>query len=328
MTTTPVDAFLSSIRGLGHPAHPLLDASYSPSSRTPCTDLTPFIMDRLRHGDVASIKTILRGLLEANPGLGVGPEWINGLVDEVVQLPLADYVAFHSPDGMLELRALFLVASKEGGERPSWVSEHFQEFLATALACHEPLWLPPIENLVARANGFIHRMRREAPFWQEVSLFTMPGPPTAIDGQFAGCLRTLSVAARLQVLFIARAGPLPLSRASDYFMRRMGLNPHVTAREIRNSDILVPVSGREALIALWGKDELLALCRKEHIDHQEGWKKARLLDVLLAHGVEMIEARLQSEPVLSLNPRFAAAAGGLREAAATLTQGMSLLCFA
>lgn len=79
-----VDSFLSSIKGVGHPEYPVLDKQYSPSSRVPCTDLVPFISKRIIERDITSIKIVMRAVIEENPGLGIGPGWIDESIDNIL----------------------------------------------------------------------------------------------------------------------------------------------------------------------------------------------------------------------------------------------------
>jgi hypothetical protein len=79
--------FEGQIEVLGDPEDPFLDKDYSPFSRVPCTDFVPFIAETLKSHDLESIRYVIRGVLEANPGLGVGPEWIDQKIQDVeVQL--------------------------------------------------------------------------------------------------------------------------------------------------------------------------------------------------------------------------------------------------
>jgi hypothetical protein len=66
---TPLDLFWLKVAHLSNTEHRFLPPTYSPSSRVPCADLTPFIIDRLRSHDVASIRQLMRAVIAGNPGL-------------------------------------------------------------------------------------------------------------------------------------------------------------------------------------------------------------------------------------------------------------------
>ncbi len=107
-----VNSFLSSIKGVGHTEYPILASQYSPSSRIPCTDLVPFISERIAEGDINSIKIVMRAVIEANPGVGFGPECFDEHIESILSIPFEDYVSFPSTLALLELKALFIVNAK------------------------------------------------------------------------------------------------------------------------------------------------------------------------------------------------------------------------
>lgn len=324
----PVEEFLQLISGLGHPQYPILDATYSPNSRVPCTDLTTFIIKRLEEGDNHSIIRLFGLVLQSNPGLGLGPEWIDSIVNELVRTPFDRYVRFVGEKGVLEFRALFMVAAKDGGGREFAIASPVLRLFAQALACQLPTWRPEMQELAKRANSFIRKMRRDTPFWREFPLFKWAEPPTLTDSDFARSLREVSVAARLQVLLIASIGPTPLSRASDYQMRNIGLHPLVTARELSKTELLVEVSGQERLWGLWGKGELLEVFEKRGVPHKKSWKKEKLIEVLVAECPDLVKERLSRDPVFVINPQYASAATQLIQYAEDTTSLVALLCFA
>jgi hypothetical protein len=58
-----------------HPQYPLLRVDYSPTSRYPAGDFTPWIVKKLTEGQFKDIAYLLEQLTQANPGLNIGSDW-------------------------------------------------------------------------------------------------------------------------------------------------------------------------------------------------------------------------------------------------------------
>lgn len=129
--------FESRIENLGNPDHPFLDKDYSPSSRVPCTDFIPFITGRLKSDDLESVRHVMRGVLEANPGLGIGPEWINDTINEAQALNFRKYVHFENDDAYHELRAMYIIAGKGGGGREFWLTDELPALFSWSLCAFQ-----------------------------------------------------------------------------------------------------------------------------------------------------------------------------------------------
>lgn len=85
---------------------------------------------------------------------------------------------------------------------------------------------------------------------------------------------------------------------------------------------------QERLWGLWGKGELLEALEKRGVPHKKGWKKEKLLDVLVAECPDLVKERLSHDPVFALNPQYASAATQLIQYAEETAPLVSLLCFA
>jgi hypothetical protein len=156
---------------LSHSQYPFLHPTYSPGSRVPCADFTPFIVDRLRNHDMTSIQQLMRATIAGNPGLGIGPEWIDRSVREIAGIDFGHYCYSTGSGFLLELQALFILRAKGGGGREFWLADETSLLFAYSLCCHQIQWLESLEQLRDRANHFILRMRRDTPFWETYPLF-------------------------------------------------------------------------------------------------------------------------------------------------------------
>jgi hypothetical protein len=319
------------LRDTGHPDFPFLDRDYSPASRVPCTDFTPFITDRLQAGDVRSIAQVMRAIVEANPGLGVGPEWIGPIVEEVARADFGTYVTFGTPRGELELRALFIVAGKDGGGRPFWIADGNKPGLfALALACQRPLWHESMDYLRRRANAFIRRMRKEAPFWEDYPTFSphcfeVEPPP---ECSATDATRKLSLASRIHLLHFAgsRTSGSPL-KTTTYAMRNLGVHAEQTGIELRREGLLVPSQSDEGLLDVWSKDDLVQACMRAGAVYRKSWTKDRLLGLLREKAPEVIVEAREREGFVELDPHLAEELRGLADYARRLQDALKLLCF-
>ena len=324
-----LESLKNRIKGLGHPEYPFLDAVYSPNSRVPCTDFSSFIVDCLKDGDTSTICLLLREIVAANPGLGIGPDWVDEMVLDVCGKPFEEYVCFENPNGVHELRALFILAGKDGGGREFLVTSSAPEIFSTALACQAPHWQPSMDELVIRANKFIRRMRRDTPYWKEFPLFKKESwaAPALLEHPLSIPLRSFSVSARLQLFYINSFGPCSLSKASDYSMRNLGLNHIETAREFRDTDFLVEITDAHAILTLWSKKELANICENFGIDYRKGWNKEQLLHAIESKVPTVIEERMKQGGIFNVNAKYKSDFDSMKNYSRTVVPAMNLLCF-
>lgn len=125
-----LDALRHEARQYGHSNYPFLSKDYSPNSRVPSIDLTPFIADRLNSNDIDSVIVLMREVLSANPGIGIGPEWIDKEIKEIINIDFANYLKFYKPEHYNLLKAMWIIASKGGGGREFWLTEDIPRLFA------------------------------------------------------------------------------------------------------------------------------------------------------------------------------------------------------
>ncbi len=325
-----LDHFWSQIGHLSHARYRFLHPTYSPTSRIPCADFTPFIVDRLRHGDLRSIQRLMRAVLAGNPCLGAGPEWIDQAVHDIVEIDFDRFCQNTNADFVLELQALFILGTKDGGGSEFWITDDFPVFVASALCCHEIRWRSDLEELRERANRFIRRMRVDTPFWETYPLFDrvevddLQRQPSPLVGE----LCKLSPLTRVHLLDFADKGVGSLMRSTSYKMRSVGLNPLQTAPALLGSGICELTDDREALSFLWSKDELLSLLEARRIPCRKSWNKTRLLETLATQAPEVVAEAIDREKIARIRPDVLSETRSLRSYADALRAPMALLCFA
>ena len=73
-----------------------------------------------------SIQRLMRAIIAANPGVGVGgptsSEWIADSVREILRIDFDRYCHSDNPDFVRELQALFILATKDGSGGEMWIA--------------------------------------------------------------------------------------------------------------------------------------------------------------------------------------------------------------
>lgn len=327
--TAPLNLFWSKVAHLSNTEHRFLHPTYSPSSRIPCADFTPFIIDRLQQHDVSSIQTLMRAVIEANPGLGTGPEWIDQSVKEIVALDFSRYCNSASPGFYLELKALFILGSKEGGGRQFWLADEKPLLFALALCCHNILWLDSVEQLRERANRFIRKMRKDTPFWVDYPLFGAPALESgSMAPRLASTLAGLPLMSRVHLLSLADRSSASLMRATTYKMRSLGLNPLETAPFLLASGMCELTTDLEAIADVFSKNDLITALTERSVSYRKSWKKSQLLEVLFSHAPDFITQVAEREKTARIKPEFLSELRSMNVAANVMQENIKLLCFA
>ncbi|NMC45185.1 MAG: hypothetical protein GYA46_14790 [candidate division Zixibacteria bacterium] len=328
---TPLGSFLAKIANLSNSEFPFLHTEYSPASRIPCADITPFIIDRLRKGDVASIRQMMRAIIADNPGLGLGQDWINEEVDEIVHFGFERYCKSSDPEFQFELKALFIVCSKNGGGREFWLADNTPFILSLALCCHRIEWQDAMEKLREKANRFIERMRTEAPFWKKYPLFAdlRDENPNVGDIEIvARTLKALPLMSRVHLISLAKEGGGSLMRSPSYVMRSMGLNPIETASILKESNLLDSAAETEMIASAFSKDELMAILDEKSIQYRKSWKKIQMVEALGSGAPSFIRDAVDREAIVRIKPEIMAPIQSLYSSAIVLQEYIKLLCFA
>lgn len=327
--SSAVDIFLSSIKGVGHPEYPILDSQYSPSSRVPCTDLVPFISERIAEGDTNSIKLVMRAVLEGNPGLGIGAGWIDESVENILSIPFENYVSFPSARALQELRALFIVAAKGGGGTEFIITEEIPRLMSWACIAHQPLWSTNVHSLAKKANSWIAKMADDTPYWQQYEKFDVREIPSeSIEPELRKNIVALTPAARLQLFCAVERGGGSLPGLTNYQIRSLGINVDKTSRELLDSGLVLPSFSSEAIASAHSKQELVELCQSYGASYRESWKKEKLVGALEEINPVALEKIAQSKSLVSPNFQLYPELRNVVRIADEHQVGFKLLCFA
>lgn len=331
----PLQNLLKQIRGKGRPEYPFLTRKYSPSSRVPCADFTPFIIERLAAGDVRSICQLMREIIAANPGLGIPGEWIEEEVEKVLRAPLEKYFHFVDPDVYRQLRAMWIIISRNGGGGGVWLGDNprFNPrfYLAQAFSPYEMKLHPEIETLRIKGNKIIRKMRKE---WFDVPLIKASEliiPPLPA-GEAVARMRQLSIGARLHLFSAveARGGRLP--RLAGFVSRDLGLYPPDSSMQIMESRLLIPCQAHELLAhellkKSFEKSELLEICEQARVTFNQSWNKDKLVRALLSSPPEYVTQLIADSCLTVVNPEQADCLLSLLARARQMEPVFKVLCF-
>lgn len=327
-SSNAVDSFLSSIKGVGHPEYPILDSQYSPSSRVPCTDLVPFISERIIEGDISSIKLVMRAVIEGNPGLGIGPGWIDESVENILSIPFENYVAFPSAKALSELKALFIVATKGGGGREFLITEEIPRLISWACIAHQPSWSTNLHSLAKKANSWIAKMAKDTPYWKEYERFNVQEVPnTSIETGLRASIITLTPAARLQLFYAVERGGGSLPSLTNYQIRSLGINVDKTSKELIDAGLVLPSFSAESIESAHSKQELVELCESHGATYRKSWKKDKLVGALEETDSTVLETIAKSKNLVLPNFQLYPELRNVVSIADEHQVGFKLLCF-
>lgn len=322
-------AFFSSIKGLGHAEYPILDKSYSPSSRVPCTDLVPFISKCIIQGDIDSIKIVMRAVIEGNPGLGIGSEWIDERIDNVLSIPFENYVSFSSPNAIPELKALFIVAEKDGGGREFLITKEISLLISWVCIAHNPLWSMEISSLAKKANSWIEIISKDAPYWEDYGLFDVEYLPSSyVENDFRSVISSLSPAARMQLFYTVVKGGGFLKSMTSYEIRNLGINTEKTSKELIDLGLVSPSFSKEIIELSYSRKELADFCMANGVAHRKSWNKTKLVDVLQKKDPALLEGISRSKGLVMPNYEYYSELRNIVKVAEEHQVGFKLLCFA
>ncbi len=292
-----------------HADFAFLHSDYSPGSRVPCMDFTPFLVDCINRGDHQSIGGLMVELVSGNPGLGGGPDWAVRDAIGVLGIPFERYVT--SPDARVfsEIRALFALATKGGGGREFWVTDEKASLFSWALACHPIEWLPAMVELRDKANSFIREMRKDTPYWVDFPLFedSAWGVPSIVATATDEYFNALPIGARIHLLSLVqpkKGGRDSLLKGTTFAMRDLGVNPRQTADLLLGSGFCSSVIEASALESVWTKDELISVLSVSGVDFRKSWNKARMLEELQKAAPESVQQACEQHRTAAVKPEY------------------------
>ncbi|MCK4224565.1 MAG: hypothetical protein KAX39_05250 [candidate division Zixibacteria bacterium] len=268
-----------------------LDKKYSPFSHIPCVDFSPRLLSRIVEKDYKAIGVFLWQILDADAEF-VRNYWEN-IAIQFLTMPLNRNLAHGTGQAYTELRCALILISLHNDFNDFILSTDAPRYLSTVMLPH--LFDPEgIGELIERANSFILRMRKDAPFWKEFPLFTSeqfsdikpPKDPQLLN--FQQKLRELPLGTRahfFDILQYFRFGNKPKRRPLEemtfYDTRKRGLDAHESAEKLVESGLVIRVNDLYGFLLTKTKNEIISVLSAMKIDCRKSWKKARLIELAL-----------------------------------------------
>jgi hypothetical protein len=313
--------------GLGHPEHPCLSRTHTPTSCVPCVDFSPWLRERIEAGDVDAVGAYLATVREANPGLGGSPDEIvqhyRRLAAAIMDAPLERHLVDGTPEAYLELRvALVLLAVHEGFSGFIMTGEA-ADFMAAIMAPHSFRLQNP-EVLVEGRNIFVRDMANEMSFWaswpqlQGGTLRSLELPDDPDLRQLIAILGELPLGSRAHAVDALRhlsadsRVPKTLASLSRYETRKRGLDVADSVRRILATGLFTPAENLLGWVSAWTRRDLLGFLHLSGVSARNSWRKEKLAEVALEECADMLRRRMADAGVVELSPAFAAGVRALR----------------
>jgi hypothetical protein len=325
-TSTAIIELRTMVDGRGHKEFFCLDDTYSPGSRIPAIDFSFWVKAKIRNGDTIALQTLLWELVKANPGLSIGTgtdifkeEWLAN-VDKIVNCDLSQYIIATNPEAFLELKTSMFFVSLHSSLDGFVISSTLPSSIARIMFP----WYIRITNpepLVHKANKFIRRMRKEAPFWKDVPLFKLEDiflldrTEDESTFQFLQVLSSLPFSSRLHFFDIcswtdygAKALSRPIEDMTTYETRQFGIDEKESSQLLINAKLVKSYKDPLLFLNSMNKDELLSMLAKAGLETKKSLKKDALVDLALKNCNEDVEELSKSNFYATIAKEFAQAA--------------------
>jgi hypothetical protein len=316
-------------------------------------DFTPFLVDRLRHGDIDSVRQLICRLIPAMIAFLASHEsdfyeqWAEEAIDEVLRIDFGRYCRSECPDFAHELLAFFLLVNGPHMKRDRgiWIVEgecssfpdSIPHLFAFCLSCHDIEWFETIEKLCLKANRFIRGMRRESSFWKTFPLIrsATPGCRRIDHLPIAAELRKLPLLARLHLIAFVHSSRSPKHNRTSLLrysgttgaMTCLGLNTAQTAPLLVASGICTPNYDPMALIDILSREELVAAFDQRGIAYVKSWGKTEMIKALADRAPDLLEEAAKREMVVSISDSNLAEIRSFAAHAEASADYFKLLCF-
>jgi hypothetical protein len=314
--------------GQGHPDYPCLSRTHAPASCVPCADFSPWLRQRVRHGDVESVAEYLFRVREANPGVGESREEsrerFGRLAEALLAAPLDLHLRDADGEASLDLRVTLILLAVHEGFSGFVMTGEAADFLACVMAPHA-LRLSDESTLVDDRNRFVRAMSSEVSYWAgwpilEPGSLADPTPPAdpALD-RLRQALGTLPLGPRVHAVDVVRHlsahphVPKTLANLSRYETRKRGLDVVDSCRRILASELVVAATDLDGWLGSWTRRDLLAFLAQSGVPVRSSWTKERLAEVATAEREELLRRRMAEAGVVELAVEYEAGARLLRD---------------
>ncbi len=334
ISTTPSDPeregadLVAYAAGLGHPEHPCLSRTHTPTSCVPCVDYSPWLRARISANDVDAVGAYLAVVREANPGLGGSRDDViqhyRRLAAAIVDAPLSRHLRDGSDEAYLDLRVALVMLAVHEGFSGFIMTGEAADFMAAIMAPHSFRLQDP-EVLVEGRNLFVRDMANEMSFWaswpqlQGGTLRALELPDDPDLRRLIAILADLPLGSRAHAVDALRhlsadtRVPKTLASLSRYETRKRGLDVADSVRRIVATGLFMPAENLWGWVSAWTRRDLLGFLHLSGVSARNSWRKEKLAEVALQECADLLRRRMADAGVVELAPAFAAGVRALRK---------------
>jgi hypothetical protein len=290
-----------------HPQYPLLRSGYSPTSRYPAGDFTPWIAKKLTERHFDDIAYLLDRLTQANPGISTGgsSQWDN-YAAQLCNIDLRKNIAFEDEKGYIDLHTALFPYVLHGSLDGFMIVSNDANYLARAISSYR-FTVQDLESKIEAANRFIKEMRREtkeqSTAWTDCPLFKPREVNSILSAETPAAnlrakLREMSIGARQLFFGTLEDG----AGQGGWGARPYGINEHLAAIELTDSGLGELVSDASLVLATYRNEELFTALKGHPI--KQGWKKKSTIKYILENAPEVAERLTKGKTVLAVRREY------------------------
>jgi hypothetical protein len=285
-----------------HPQYPLLRVDYSPMSRYPAGDFTPWIAKKLAEGQYKDIADLLERLTQPNSGLNTDSDWWAKYTLTLCNINLRESIIFDDDKGYLDLHSALFPYALHGSLDGFIIVDDNVDYLARAISPYK-FSVRDLETKVDTANQFIKKMRREtrqhSAAWTDCPLFSFRSLESVLGMEAPAHdlrvkLRSMSIGARQLFFGTLENGP----GQGGWSARPLGINEDLASTEVANLG-LGELCSDPALVLMTYRNEELFQALRGHPTKQ-GWKKKYIVKYMLENAREVAERLARGKQVLAI----------------------------
>ena len=298
-----------------HPQYPFLRDGYSPVSRYPAVDFTPWIVKKLTEQRFEHIAFLLAQLTQANPGVGVGSEYWHSEALRICTIDLRREIVFDDDKATVELHAALFPYVLHCPLNGLMIVDDRVGFLARVVSPYA-FSVCRLEAKVTAANELITKMKQDlrerTTVWSDYPLFRVDSLRNVLQSKppaprLRAMLREVTVGARQLFFGTLKDGP----GQGHWIARPYGIDEEKAAMELVDLGLGQTLDDPSLVLTSYRNDELLAALSS--YPTKQGWKKKYIINYILENAREVIESLTMGKRVFILRAESTADGAALAD---------------
>lgn len=335
--TNTKKSFIAYANGRGLKDYPCNSKNYSPSSRYPCADFSPWIMEALKSKNYKGIADLIYEIVRANPGMGSKEGLKKHWQDEVKRIAffnIEKHITTSDQGVYTELKVIyFLVLLHNDFNGFILTIEGISQAVAGILAARQ-IKFKHLKDLEKKANRFIRKMRKDTPYWEDFDLFkdTPDEISVSTDGlkpEFVQKYLDLPLVSRIHlldiVMFQEKKKLKHPSKMTVSVTRQLGIDSDESSKMLLDKGFMSPVSEVDKVSDSLKKDELLNLAASNDIDVRKSWNKGKIAQAIIDHNPSILLDKAREQGFMKINSEFDSDVMKLKENVDTMILPLNLI---